>query len=141
MQPGDQAGGIGPDGAGYLPGTGDDVRIAVRRRGVLGDVGLRHSVEPVQPVRTVGGDTDQDRHPGDAISQQSGTGQSVRAAARPADDRELLQFTGVRDREHVGRHVGDPAAFQPVRLPVTRPVEGEQPDTQPVQDGRSRVRA
>ena len=41
----------------------------------------------------------------------------------------------------VGHDVRDPPASQPVGPPVTRPVKGDQPDAQPVQDGGPGVRA
>ena len=80
---------------------------AVRGRRVLRDVGLRHAVVPVQAVSTAGREADQHRGLRDAVREQRGAGQGVRAAAGAADNGEFVQAVGVGDGQDVGGGVGD----------------------------------
>src|ERR1700733_13371990 len=65
----------------------------------------------------------------------------MQATARPANHSELVQAIGIRDRQHIACYVCDPPAFQAVRFLIARPIEGDQPETHPVQRNASRQRA
>ncbi len=121
VQAGQQAGRIGPDRfGGGLGFGGQPCRSRWRGRDVLGDVGLRHAVVPVQADRALRGQADQDGGPGQAIGHQGRAGQGVRATARAADDGELVQAVGVGDGQDVGGGVGDPASFEAGRTSRSR---------------------
>jgi hypothetical protein len=65
----------------------------------------------------------------------------MRAAPGPADDCEFFQLVLIGDCLDICGHIRYPAASQPVGTPVTRPVECDQPDAEPVQQLPARVRA
>jgi hypothetical protein len=75
------------------------------------------------------------RHP---VGEQGRAGQRVRAAARPAEHSELVDFECVGYRLDIRDDIGHLPKLLPVRFPVARPVEGDQPHAEAVQDHRTR---
>ena len=141
LEPGQQAGRIGADSLRGGLGHGRETLVALCGFGVLKHIRPRHPVVPVQSLGAAGSDADQDGCPGQPLGEQRGAGQGMGTAAGTADHGEFAQAVGVRDGQHVGGRVGDPAALEAIGLPVSRPVEGDELDTHPVQDSRSRPRA
>ena len=82
----------------------------------------------LEPVRVVRRDRGERRDGRDAVRQERGAGQRVRAASRAAPDAQPLDPERVADRDDVGRATGDVAAGRPRRAAVPRPVVAEQPD-------------
>ena len=113
-EPGDEAGRVGPDLFGHGLGVGGEVLITVGRRGELGDVGLGHPIEPVEPVSSVRGEPDQHGGLDHALRQQGRARQRMRPAPGAPDDREPFESVGIRDGQHVSGRVSDPPPGQPV---------------------------
>jgi hypothetical protein len=75
---------------------------------VLGDIRLRHSVKPSEPVSAARGQADENRGLRHPPGEQRRARQRVGSATGPPDYGEPFQAEGVRDGQHIVGRVRDP---------------------------------
>ena len=141
LEHGEQAGGIGPHGVGDGLGDGGDLP---RSRGRQPRTRRRwtRSCRPASRARRPRAGPGRRAPPPWSSAREAARRRRARAGRRPdrptTANRPSPKASAIGG--HVGRGVGDPPPGLPVGLAVAGPVETDQPDAQPVQDGRARAR-